>query len=247
MKIRRLYKYYTLGWDFHIMILGQRNVPLREVIRTCENFQKFLQEFDFEVTKVAIGTDLDTILSKIRPLDQESSPSDEIQKEFKDFADSIEKTLDSELRLRKAYVLSEKRLGLEKLMNEPAQLFSSGTFDKLSELSKMDFTEAGKCISFERYTAAAFHILRGTEQALREFYLKKVKQRRVKKLLWYDMTQSLKGRKNIPDSLIAVLDSIREDFRNPTVHPEKTYGEDEAQSLLTHCSDVINRIIRIMK
>ena len=59
----------------------------------------------------------------------------------------------------------------------------SGTFDKLSELSKTDFTEAGKCIAFERYTAAAFHVLRGTEQALTEFYLKKVKRRRIKKNL----------------------------------------------------------------
>jgi len=245
MKIRKLYKYYTLGWDFHIMKMGHRNVDLKEIIRISEKFQEFLKEFDFEVTKNAIGNDLDQILTKIRSLDQESFPSEEIQEEFKDLAISIEKTLDSELRLHEAYVLSEKRLGLEKLMNLPAQLFSSGTFDKLSELSKTDYNEAGKCIAFERYTAAAFHILRGTEQVLREFYLKKVKRNRVKKLLWYDITQSLKGRRGIPDSLIAVLDSIREEYRNPTAHPEKIYGEDEVQSLFTHCADVINRITRI--
>ena len=51
--------------------------------------------------------------------------------------------------------------------------------------------------------------------------------------------------RGIPNSLIAVLDSIREEYRNPTIHPEKTYGEDEVQSLLTHCADVLNRITRI--
>lgn len=245
MKIRRLYKYYTLGWDYRIMYDGSIGVKHAEVIRTGKNFQDFINDFELNVTKTAIGDELDTILKECVPSD--ARVSDELGKKMKKFALSIEKTLDSELKHRTAYVLSQKRLGLENLMNKPDQLFASGVFSELNDISKIDFREAGKCISFEVYTAAAFHILRGTEEVLREFYKFKVKKNRIKKLLWYNITQEIKGRKGVPDSLIAVLDSIREDFRNPTSHPEKTYGEDEVQTLFTHCSDVVNRIHRLMK
>ena len=119
-------------------------------------------------------------------------------------------------------------------------------FSKLTDISKIDFQEAGRCLSFELYTATAFHILRGTEEVLREFYRYKVKRGRIKKLLWHNICVELKGKRGVPDSLIAVLDSIREDFRNPTSHPDKTYGEDEVQNLFTNCADVVNRINKLM-
>lgn len=147
------------------------------------------------------------------------------------------------MQLRYAYILSEKRLGLDRLQNKIGELFGDNVFEHLSELSKKDFTEAGKCLAFERYTASAFHILRATEEELRRYYLHKVKRNRVQ-LLWNNIINDLKNRKGVPQGLLAVLDSIREDFRNPTAHPEKYYDSDEAQNLFTHCIDVVNRLYR---
>ena len=233
-----------LGWDFHMMYKGHGGVKHAEIRRTSKNFEDFLTAFDMSITKTAIGSDLNKLLKKCEP--PNDIVSDELGTEFSDFAKSIEKTLDAELQQRKAYVLTQKRLGLEKLMNNPEQLFPTGVYSKLTDISKTDFTEAGKCLSFELYTAAAFHILRGTEEELREYYKYKVKRKRTKKLLWHNITVDLKGRRGVPDSLLAVLDSIREDFRNPTSHPEKTYGEDEVQTLFTHCADVVHRISKLM-
>jgi hypothetical protein len=41
---------------------------------------------------------------------------------------------------------------------------------EISEQTKNDFDQAGKCMAFDLPTAAAFHLLRGTEAVLREYY-----------------------------------------------------------------------------
>jgi len=166
---------------------------------------------------------------------------------LKEFCNGIDKTLDAEIRQRYAFILDEKRLGLDKLRNNISRLFADKVYDGFSDEAKKDFSEAGQCIAFERYTASAFHILRGTEAELRRYYLHKVKQNRVSPLLWDKIVKHLCTKRGVPKGLLAVLDSIREDFRNPTAHPEKFYGEDEVQSLFTHCADVVNRISKEIK
>lgn len=118
-------------------------------------------------------------------------------------------------------------------------------FNKLPEIAIKDFDEAGKCIAFERSTAAAFHLLRATESVLRNYYLSIVKRNRVSPLNWGPMLKSLRSRKKRPDDvLLDHLDGIRRNFRNPTQHPEKVYDINEAQDLLGICIDVVNRMVQ---
>ena len=115
--------------------------------------------------------------------------------------------------------------------------------------SQYDLTEATKCIAFERPTAAAFHILRATENVLREFYKTNIRTSRVKDLMWGSMIKDMQEghptkKKNIPnaDVLLNQLDYIRKQFRNPTQHPDKVYDIEEAQELWNLCGDVISRM-----
>ena len=124
-------------------------------------------------------------------------------------------------------------------------LFPGGVFDKLPELTRYDFAEAGKCVAFERPTAAAFHLLRGTEGALRDFYLATVKRKRLNVLLWKPMLDQMAARsKPPPRPLLDHLDHIRANFRNPTQHPEARYDIDEAEDLFGLCVDAATRLIR---
>jgi hypothetical protein len=146
-----------------------------------------------------------------------------------------------------AYVVSERRLPVAKLTDCVEDLFPAGVFDALPELSRYDFTEAGKCIAFERPTAASFHVLRGTEGALRDFYLASVKQKRVKSLMWGPMLEHLRKRsKPPPRPMLDHLDHIRENFRNPTQHPEARYDIDEAQDVFSLCVDACTRLVRAL-
>jgi hypothetical protein len=90
----------------------------------------------------------------------------------------IRPTLEAEARGFVAYIVSERRFRSDYLIKTPNSLFASGVYGKLPKLAQLDFAEAGKCLAFERPTAAAFHMLRGTESALRNYYREKVRRKR---------------------------------------------------------------------
>jgi hypothetical protein len=114
-------------------------------------------------------------------------------------------------------------------------------YAKLPEVAQYDFGEAGKCIAFERPTAAAFHLMRGTEGVL----LRDRKRDRVKPLLWGSMVNDMKNRRRKPPKeLLQNLGNIRESFRNSTQHPEKVYDIQETQDLFGLSVDVVNRMLR---
>lgn len=240
---RNLYKFYTFGWDFNIMCDPYKTIKIATVKNIIRKFKNFVVIYNFKVARVAMKSELDVIVKQISDMsDEQVTPADVIEK-LKKFSLKIETTIDAELKLTHAYILDEKRLGLNRLLDNIKELFGDAVFNKLSKQAQMDFMEAGKCLAFERYTASAFHILRATEEMLSVYYKHKIKQKRVKELLWYPMVKHLSGKKGVPLALMAVLDSVRLDFRNPTAHPEKFYGEDEVQKLFSHCGDIVNRIV----
>jgi hypothetical protein len=157
-------------------------------------------------------------------------------------------TLEAEIRGFEAYVLTPKRIDVRRLIAEVPTLFAPGTFLLLPTIATLDLNEAGKCIAFERPTAAAFHLLRATESVLREVYLRTIKRNRVS-LMWGPMIQHLKSRRLLKgdESLLNNLDDIRLYFRNPTQHPEKVYDIEEVQDLWGRCVDVINRMSKYLK
>jgi hypothetical protein len=153
--------------------------------------------------------------------------------------------LDAESPGLKAFVVTDKRYNVERLLSRADQLFAEGALDEVPPLAVEDFSECGRCIAFELPTAAAFHALRGTESVLRDFYEKIVKRGRIDPLLWGPIVVHLRQRRDAPsDELLDNLDLIRRSFRNPTAHPEKSYDVDEAQDLLGMCIDVVNRMAR---
>jgi len=157
----------------------------------------------------------------------------------------LQRTLQAESAGNVAYFVTDKRLDVDKLLGRPEDLFAPDVFQNLPEIAKYDFTEAGFCIAFERPTAAAFHLLRGTEGVLRTLYCDMVKRDRVEPLLWGPMTDALRKRRKPPAvELLNNLDNIRRSFRNPTQHPEKIYDIHEAQDLFGLCVDVVNRMAR---
>lgn len=145
-----------------------------------------------------------------------------------------------------AFVVTEKRFSVEKLLDAPEELFAPGAFATLPEGAREDYRQAGRCIAYEVPTAAAFHLMRATESVLRDYYLAVVKQKRVDPLLWGPMVRHLRARKTrrSPVALLDELDSIRINYRNPTQHPDAVYDIHQAQALWGLCVDVADRATR---
>lgn len=156
----------------------------------------------------------------------------------------VETVLYHEAKGNLAYIVSDKRLSIEKLLANVPSLFAPNAFASLPATAQYDFSEAGKCIAFERATAGAFHLLRATEGVLRGFYCSIVRRNRIDPLLWGPMVGQLRKRRSPPPAeLLDNLDNIRRSFRNPTQHPEKIYDIHESQDLFGLCVDVVNRMV----
>jgi hypothetical protein len=116
-------------------------------------------------------------------------------------------------------------------------------------MAQYDFSEAGKCIVFERSTAAAFHILRATEVLVRLYY-KKFLRKKPDGKTWGQLLNELKnkpsGKKPNPVTVNHLI-NIKDSFRNPTQHPDKVYDIQEVQDLLSVCIDVVNKMVEEIK
>lgn len=169
----------------------------------------------------------------------------------KEFADIrrisgvIRETLLAESRGKVAYIASDKRYTVSKLIGSIGSLMGKSVYDALPDLAKYDFEEGGKAIAFDLPTAAAFHILRGTEAVLRDFYERVVRRDRIAEpRMWAAMVADMRKKSKAPPaSLLDNLDSLRKHYRNPTQHPEKVYDSDEVQDLLALAVDSVNRMV----
>ncbi len=201
-----------------------------------------LEEFKLHVSRRA-SEELKEVSDELlgKP-DDHALTSDEAER-LRDAMRQVRHTLEAELLGFDAYILTPKRLDVERLTGKVEDLLAPGIFDGLPELARYDLTEAGKCIAFERPTAAAFHLLRCTEEMVKRLYFHLVKRDR-KQLMWGPMIADLRTRPRAKQhkDLLNHLDHIRTSFRNPTQHPEKRYDIQEAQDLWSLCVDSISRI-----
>ena len=156
----------------------------------------------------------------------------------------VEKIVFAESITKEVYTFPDRRFNSEILLSKPAKLLKIGAYEKLSEIAKSDVDAACRCILFGEATAAAFHILRATEDVLRQYYLHHRKRKRLTKPMWGPMTNELRAKKSKkpPDVVLNSLDLVRTSYRNPTQHPDATYDIQSAQDLMGVCIDLVNRM-----
>ncbi len=239
-------RYINLGEIWWFLMYGSTGREVKEVKGYINTLFGYLDEFRLPVTKRA-ATELEEFANKLAEKDDSHIITVVEQREISRILEYLEKTLMAEAKGNIVLLTTDKRIDVNKLLFKMSDLMSPGTFNALPQIAQYDFTEAGYCIAFERSTAAAFHMLRGTEAVLKEFYCKFVKTKRVD-LMWGPMVTHLKSRRiKPPVILLNNLDNIRESFRNPTAHPEKVYDIEEVQDLFSLCVDVINRMCKIIE
>lgn len=243
MKKQNIYNYYMFGYNYYVLRYRSEGMEIKILIRTMKELFDYLEDLELNVTKTA-AKDLSGILKEIGKKDLKEKVSSRLAMEITRAINKIDVTLDSELQLREAYIITEKRFEIDRLLNKVEKLFAEGVFEKIPPLAQYDFGEVGECIAFLLPTAAAFHMLRATEGIIKMYYLATIKRRRIKKLMWGDMVNHLRERKRAPKTLLDSLDNIRENYRNPTQHPEARYNIDEAQDLFSVCIEAVNKIIK---
>jgi len=102
----------------------------------------------------------------------------------------------------------------------------------------VDIEEAGKCLTFERWTASVFHLMRVMEvglRVLRSTLQIPVSTNRSWGFILKQCDDALKSSAYKNDMFfteaIAMLRSVKDAWRNPTMHVENVYTEEQAEDI----------------
>ena len=251
MERKSIFKYYSFGINMHHLLNVKPGWKIHKnpgrILANVKSFLSHINNLPLPVTTRA--------LKKLKHIEKVSSNADkDISLSEKDASrvckimGEIRIALEAELKGIEVFSITPKIIDVNKLIDDVPSLFFPGIFNILPKYSIYDFSEAGKCIAFNRPTAAAFHILRGTEALLRHFYTLFIRRNRIPVLMWGNMIADLRNRQKTKkyETLYIHLDHIREAFRNPTQHPDKIYNIHEAQELWNLCVDAVNRMGKIL-
>ena len=248
MQETKIYEYFAFGYNYYLFHYPEVGDSVHGDFDALSSrigyFLNQLEKLNLHVTAQA-SKKLRSLRERLDNMPKDSKVDKALADEVTKILEQIDATLDAELQLRSAFIVTQKRFQLDHLLSTPQSLFGHIVFENLPDICQFDFKEAGRCIAFGLPTSAAFHIMRGTEGVLRHYYCSIVKRERVKRFLWYDMVDHLRKRRDAPPKpLMDNLDNIRVNFRNPTQHPDARYDMDEAQDLLSISIDVVNRMIK---
>jgi len=251
MKTKNINDYVEFGKQINYLTFVKPGFPYhpKDFVKDgIERLIRNIDELNLEVTsKVKWFRELKKYKERLDETHSKYILKMEDVKKITHLMNNLRSVIGAELQGRIVYVIIEKRIKVEKLLDEIKDLFAQNIFNELPDLPRFDFKEGGKCIAFERSTAGAFHILRGMEGIVRWFFDKFTSSSGCENN-WGNIITNLKSLSVPPPSeILDQLDAIRVNYRNPTAHPELTYTNDEVQDLLSECIAVVNRIVKHLK
>lgn len=259
MEAVSLYDYYSFGFNYYILLNNFSSKVTKEFGDEVERYLEMIDKLDLKVTRSSLKLNgLEDDLSKLEKLRRGRKKMDDIPSELhQNIISKITKadaTLDAEMSTKYGFSLHEKKISTDILLNNIHKLFASSTFYLLPEIAQYDFKEGGKCIAFNRFTASAFHALRGTEDVLKYYYSKILGRLPTERQTWGSFYTAIDREirdGNIdpaPDEELMInIDNLRKFYRNKTQHPQLIYNSDEAQDLFFQCVRAVNQIYGDMK
>jgi hypothetical protein len=164
--------------------------------------------------------------------------------------------LAAELNDSDLYFVSQKRgFKMPILIFAAEQNLDEKVIELLPPKCTEELREAGRCLAFDLPTASGFHIFRTLEIITLSYFpvlgLRPLddKMRNLGNYIKLLKGETIDGQQLHPDKKIdikitGVLDHLRENYRNPLMHPELTLDDTEAQDLFNFALSVISMMIR---
>jgi hypothetical protein len=139
-------------------------------------------------------------------------------------------------------------LSSNKLIKGAHKGYSTLTQSHLMQQCLDEIDEAGRCLAYERPTAAGFHILRAVEIAVKD-YLCKIPgfvMPPLNRQNWGEYIKLLKesgASKEVTDT----LQGVKDNHRNPLMHPDDSLDMHAAVSLFSVCQSVVELLVGDLK
>jgi hypothetical protein len=163
-------------------------------------------------------------------------------------AESLRENIQFELDGRQFYA---PNASYEKYYDQP-KLFGDAVFNNFGSAAE-DIYEAGMCLALERGTACVMHLMRVQELGLKVLastlgvtmqndwgsYLRKIQET-------LDTRTKASGKRSADEQFYAEaaasFDRLRLAYRNPSMHPEKSYSPERAEQILLAAKDFMNHL-----
>lgn len=104
-----------------------------------------------------------------------------------------------------------------------------------------DWRAAGRCLAFGLMSASGFHVARAVEGTIEKYYMTFTGKTDTLNG-WYDYIKALKdvsGPKVPSDKTLTELEQMKDDYRNPLMHPRVVLTEAEARILFANGESLI--------
>jgi len=162
--------------------------------------------------------------------------------EVREAAREFETVLRTECQLMDTYFVSKKgAYSTKDLVDNAHHHIPEPTRSKLEDRTQQDFDQAGKCIAFDVPTAAAFHLLRGTEVVIREYYdlIVPGAKRAPDRMRNWGAYIRLLNNHGAEKKITSLLLHLKDEYRNPVFHPEENYTDERVQVLFGVCISAV--------
>lgn len=219
-------KYSEVWLNWRTAAIALQNIFKQRALEFCFHAANEL----YRAVEAVVPPDLDEAIKKYHELPKPEEPLGfgPIYP-IRAAAQKFETVLSAELSNSDTYWISPKGTHKTSMLLQYAHLeLPSSILTEVPEAAA-DFDEAGKCLLFDTPTAVGFHLLRATEAVIRKYYAIVAGVEPKKKFRnWGTYIKKL-NQCGANSKITGYLDHIRENYRNPILHPEVTMSADDAQ------------------
>lgn len=250
------HRFYDLALRVHPLLEIKAESPLKDSFWTLwEAREALLQLFAQMPLRVCsspaqkLVNGIDTLLPRDWAEAIKKLPGDELVGYpafvIVDGAREFETVLDAELQSLDTYLVSQKGTHSTPDLIERAEImFPERVRQRLPGPAIADIRQAGRCLALDNYTASAFHILRAVESVMAVYFelvIGKPMPTRMRN--WGIYLKKLGDHPDHSPRVITFIDHIRENYRNPILHPDVVMAEDEAEALLGASASAIRMLV----
>jgi hypothetical protein len=188
-----------------------------------------------------LPADFSTVFDKEREDIRLAYSGYDIKKKLEEF----ESVLSNEMPGVPSFLVSKKGIySTDDLIFRAESHFPPSVLSHVSEQTRWDVNEAGKCLAFEVPTACAFHLWRAVEDSMCVYYEALTGQSAdegIKNKNWGTVIDALNDA-GAAESVTKFLHHIRQEYRNPQLHPEEIVDIDRAQALFGVAASAITQL-----
>lgn len=153
---------------------------------------------------------------------------------YRSALDSFETVFSAEMGEAATYFVPRKGIYFTPALVDMAdESFPPELRGSIPDKTKADWRSAGRCLAFSLWSASGFHAARALEGIL-EVYYQVFTGKTGTQNGWYDYIKALEGVTGPPApsaKILAGIKQMKDDYRNPLMHPRVVLDEAEARIL----------------